>query len=318
LRLPTPPPAHPPAPASLHQRRLRVDPFLPIYTRFQPTGGYSPAFRAWGDISPFLPGPSPVDIPDAKYLDDYTTQITVYPEGGFGPMPYGGPLAMAMVAMPAAGMAADAAPAPAPAPMMARAGPKGVVARAAQRGGPGANEAMAAKAEAGGVAGGPAVRLQSEFKVTPLFAVGTTGPDGTVRFAFKGPQNLGTFTVRAYAASPPGGEAPTTYGAAEASVVVRRGVSLVPSVPRIVRAGDAFEAGVIVSRPGGGGDSDGVSVEAVAGGPAVVLASGKGGEEAGADVAAGGQQELRFKFNAKQVRTVSGPGPDCMYLLRGS
>jgi hypothetical protein len=296
-------PPHLPPP----QRRLRLDPFLPVYTRFQPTRGYVPMLRAWGDDTPFLPGPSPVDIPDAKYLEDYTTKITKFPDEG--PVGYGFGFIPPMALVARSGVAnAAAAMMPAPAPAAAPPGAlaKGVGARA-QRAGPVAADAAVApsKAEAGGAGGsaaGPAVRLQSAFRVTPVFAVAVTGPDGAARFPVRGPENLGAFVLRAYAAAPPNGEAATAYGAGEAPLVVRRGVSLVPSAPRIVRAGDAFEAGVIVSRPGAGPDAGGrVSVQASASGPEVVLASGRDADEKGADVAGGGQQEVRFRFAAKQV-----------------
>ncbi|KIZ04279.1 hypothetical protein MNEG_3680 [Monoraphidium neglectum] len=281
------------------QRRLKLDPFLPIYTRIQPSSGYIPLWRPWGDwasSSSFLPSPSPVDVPDTDYLASFTSQITVFP-GINGPVGiyggFGGPVAMPM--MMARGAASFAAPAPAAAAGEAMADNAAVASKSAVRGG----------AEAAQQAGGAEVRLMSDFKVTPLFAVATTGAGGDATVAFAAPPNLGTFVVRAYAASPPDGEAPTLYGAGESRVVVRRGVSLLPSVPRIVRTGDTFEGGVIVTSPGASGATK-VTVVASIGGKAgagrpVVLQSGAASDSTSVTVAAGGQEELRFKFTTRQV-----------------
>jgi hypothetical protein len=96
--------------------------------------------------------------------------------------------------------------------------------------------------------------LQESFKVTALFKAVTAGADGSVTVNFPAPESLGTFVVRAYAAAPkPAAEAAAVgvvYGAAEAELVVRRAVSLTPSLPRQVRAGDNFTAGVLVEAPG--------------------------------------------------------------------
>lgn len=58
------------------QRRLALDPFLPLATRFQPAGGYTPVWRAWGgDSRPGTPPPSPVDVGDEAYLAQHTAQV---------------------------------------------------------------------------------------------------------------------------------------------------------------------------------------------------------------------------------------------------
>jgi uncharacterized protein YfaS (alpha-2-macroglobulin family) len=113
---------------------------------------------------------------------------------------------------------------------------------------------------AGGAAAPPAaapgaeLRLQEAFRVTALFKVVTAGADGSVAVDFPAPESLGTFVVRAYAAAPkPESNAVAVgvvYGAAETQLVVRRAVSLTPSLPRQVRAGDNFTAGVLVEAPG--------------------------------------------------------------------
>lgn len=267
-------------------------------------------WRAWGDASePFRPSPSPVDVPDDKYLGDYTTRVTLWPEGDVFPYMYGRPMVGAVpmpmaMAMPAAAPAADGAFASKAARMgLANDAVAGTAAEATGAGGGGG----------GGAGGGAPLRLQGDFRVTALFAVATAGADGVARVPFTAPANLGAFAVRAYAASPPDGEAPARYGSGEGSVVVRRPVSLVGSVPRIVRSGDAFEAGVIVSAPGEASEVT-VSLAASAGGapraggggrgggpPAVTLQSGVARDTLSVTVPARGQAEARFKFRASQV-----------------
>ncbi len=80
----------------------------------------------------------------------------------------------------------------------------------------------------------------------------TTDANGIVSTAFTAPSNLGTFSVRAYVTANPGPTANSTaaaskYGSNETDVVVRRALSLTPSVPVAVRVGDEVEAGVVVS-----------------------------------------------------------------------
>ena len=99
-------------------------------------------------------------------------------------------------------------------------------------------------------------RNRSGFLTTPLAAVIQTRADGRGRVTFTAPPNLGTFVVRAFVAqgSTLGSRAQGSsgrYASAEAHLVVRRTVSLTPSVPRAVRVGDSFEAGVLVRRGGG-------------------------------------------------------------------
>jgi len=243
-------------------------------------------------------------------MDGYTTQITKYPDGSIRPMGYprgytrrGGGM-MAGYALP---MAAPMAAAPVAANALAVTGAVAKRSSAPMAMADGAAQNEAEDSAGGGVgSGGASVRLQSDFVVTPLFAVVTTGDDGVATLPFKAPSNLGTFVIRAYVASPENGESPTQYGASDSSVVVRRPVSLVPSIPRITRTGDLFEAGVIISAPGSP-EVTKVTVTASlvtknGSAKAVVLQSGAASDSATVPVAGGGQQELRFKFVARQVR----------------
>eukprot|EP00798_Chlamydomonas_sp_ICE-L_P014425 gene14425-20431_t len=95
----------------------------------------------------------------------------------------------------------------------------------------------------GGSQGSSSPRLAADFEVTPLFTVLQTTMGGAASVSFTAPQSLGSFLIRAYAAN--GQRA--LYGASESLLVVRRSLSLVPSIPRFVRVGDEFEAGVIMT-----------------------------------------------------------------------
>lgn len=159
-------------------------------------------------------------------------------------------------------VSADAAPAPmmAAAPM-----PTNALSRNAKVTAEGANNAQAPGGDsgAGGASAGAQLRLQQAFKVTPLFKTVKTGADGSVSVDFAAPDNLGRFVVRAYVAAPKAqakaaaaaassgsSSSAVAYGAGESALVVRRTVSLVPSLPRQVRVGDSFTAGVLVEAPG--------------------------------------------------------------------
>jgi hypothetical protein len=236
------------------RRRLRVDPFLPLDTQVQPSA-WTPMPRFWGIAPEPWTSIAAVDQSDPAYFARYTSPITPLPSnwqpcrpGQICPVPVpmyesrgfamaargsAAPMAMAMVA-------ADSAAAPAPA-------------------------SKQADGAGGGAASGPAVqaapedptRSDEDFNTTPIWATRTTGDDGTVTFTFKAPVNLGSFVVRAYAVlasseKPAPGERQANYGGAESSLIVRRPISLEAAIPRIVRVGDTFEAGVLLTGSLGG------------------------------------------------------------------
>ena len=62
-------------------------------------------------------------------------------------------------------------------------------------------------------------------------------------FTFTSPPNFGTFELRAYAVSADGAH----FATASTEIIVRRPISLTPAVPRVVRVGDTFACGVIVT-----------------------------------------------------------------------
>ncbi|GIL68720.1 hypothetical protein Vafri_21968 [Volvox africanus] len=87
------------------------------------------------------------------------------------------------------------------------------------------------------------IRKAMQFIVTPLFSYSLADSQGRADFNFTAPQNLGAFVIRAYAAA----GRTAKYGSAQGELVVRRRLSLTPSVPKFVRVGDTFEAGVVVT-----------------------------------------------------------------------
>jgi uncharacterized protein YfaS (alpha-2-macroglobulin family) len=90
--------------------------------------------------------------------------------------------------------------------------------------------------------GGGKSGLRSKFEATTYFnpSVLTDG-DGNAEVKFKLPDNLTTFRVMAVAATK-GAE----FGSGDAKFRVAKPLVMLPSVPRFVRAGDRFEAGVVV------------------------------------------------------------------------
>jgi uncharacterized protein YfaS (alpha-2-macroglobulin family) len=189
-----------------------------------------------------------------------------------------------------------------------------VAALAKSADGAGANNAANASGgrnSGSAAAAGAQLRLQGDFKVTPLFKVVKTGADGKVAVDFPAPDNLGRFVVRAYIAS---AKAPSSsssgsgvvYGGAESDLIVRRTVSLVSSLPRQVRVGDSFTAGVLVEAPGTVSDVT-VTVTAAltqqAGSQGSSKALRLGSDKTRTVTLSPGkpQQEVRFNFDADAI-----------------
>lgn len=173
---------------------------------------------------------------------------------------------------------------------------------------------------AGGAAGasaGAQLRLQQAFKVTPLFKTVKTGADGSVSVDFAAPDNLGRFVVRAYVAAPKtqakaaaaassGSNSAVAYGAGESALAVRRTVSLVPSLPRQVRVGDSFSAGVLVEAPGTVSNvtvvvSAAVQQPASGSSSSSVLSLGQDSSRIVTLSPGQPQQEVRFAFEADSI-----------------
>ncbi len=119
---------------------------------------------------------------------------------------------------------------------------------------------------------------------------------------------------------------PSKYAANETELVVRLPVSLTPALPRMVRVGDVFESGVVVSAPDAGAEPLAVTVTATVTGPSSGNVTGDAGRKLLADdapsdpqqasivlvpqdpyarettlTAAKQQREVRFRFTAVRV-----------------
>ena len=130
----------------------------------------------------------------------------------------------------------------------------------------------------GGLAGGDILR--SRFTAT-AFYLGSiqTDSSGFATASAKLPDNLTTFRVMAVAVT-----AGDRYGSGESPLLVTRALLARPALPRFVRPGDEFNAGVVVNQRAGGTPSVTVrarSTGVVQSGPAtrtVKLAPGRGSE----------------------------------------
>ncbi|HEX6559756.1 MAG TPA: alpha-2-macroglobulin family protein [Longimicrobiales bacterium] len=130
--------------------------------------------------------------------------------------------------------------------------------------------------------------LRSRFQTTAFFLGSVlTDADGHATAAARLPDNLTTFRVMAVAVT-----AGDRYGAGKSALLVTRPLVARPSLPRFVREGDRFSAGVVVNQRIGG--SQKVAVEAAARGIALNGAKKKSETLNGA---AG--REVRFDFTAQ-------------------
>ncbi|HET8539946.1 MAG TPA: alpha-2-macroglobulin family protein [Anaeromyxobacter sp.] len=100
----------------------------------------------------------------------------------------------------------------------------------------------------GGGGDGAGSGFRSRFRTTVLFAPEVvTDASGRARVAFDLPDDLTTYRIMALAVTK-GDRA----GAGRAKVSVSKRLMALPSLPRVARAGDRFEAGVVVHAPAGG------------------------------------------------------------------
>ncbi len=136
--------------------------------------------------------------------------------------------------------------------------------------------------------------LRSRFQTTAFFlgSVVTNGEGRAVASA-KLPDNLTTFRLMAVAVT-----AEDRYGGGQSSLLVTRPLLARPALPRFVRAGDRFRAGVVVNERAGGAPK--VKVEAKAGG---IRLDGKSSQTARLEPGRG--KEVRFDFAATPGDTAS-------------
>jgi len=96
--------------------------------------------------------------------------------------------------------------------------------------------------------GGGGTAMRADFRATAWFEPAVrTGTDGRAHVRFKLPDNLTTFRVMAVAVA-----RDDRFGDGDAQVTTSRPLMLRPALPRFLRAGDAIDAGVIVSTKGMG------------------------------------------------------------------
>lgn len=84
--------------------------------------------------------------------------------------------------------------------------------------------------------------IRKFFSLTPLFIPSQPIENGVTTIPFKLPDNIGTFVLNAFIAT-----SDEKFGFKNISIISRKDVNLIPSLPRIVRIGDLFYAGCTVS-----------------------------------------------------------------------
>lgn len=140
------------------------------------------------------------------------------------------------------------------------------------------------------------IPVRSAFETTPLFAPSLAVPStGLLRVRLQLPDNVGTFSLRAYAIA-----TANRFGHADASQVVRNPLSLSASTPRIVRVGDVFECGFTVTAadPGFRGA---VTVSALVRSGGMELRVAMGGTHT-VQIASAGPHEVLFAFLVPQIQ----------------
>lgn len=144
------------------------------------------------------------------------------------------------------------------------------------------------RAPGGGGGGDIAGVLRSRFQTTAFFmgSVITDG-NGNAAVTAKLPDNLTTFRVMAVAVNE--GD---RYGSGKSSMLVTRPLLARPALPRFVREGDRFSAGVVVNQRAGGTRK--VDVEATARGIAL-----NGAKKKSTTLNGAAGQEVRFDFTAQ-------------------
>ena len=134
--------------------------------------------------------------------------------------------------------------------------------------------------------------MRSQFQSTAFF-IGSviTDANGNAVAAAKLPDNLTTFRIMAVAVT-----AGDRYGSGTSSLLVTRPLLARPSLPRFLRAGDRFDAGVVVNQRTEG--TQHVAVDATARGAELI------GDKTKTDTLRGtAGREVRFLFAAQPVDT---------------
>ncbi len=142
------------------------------------------------------------------------------------------------------------------------------------------------KGDDGGGGGGD---VRSDFRSTAHFSTVRTDAQGKARVHFKLPDGLTTYRLMAVAAAED-----DRFGFAESQVVTSRPLMARPALPRFLRAGDAVDAGIIVTSKGLAAQTVDVSLE-------VEGLTLQGDAKQRVSVPANGSTEVRFHLAAPKV-----------------
>ena len=152
-----------------------------------------------------------------------------------------------------------------------------------------------ARAPGGGGGQGESDLLRSRFKTTAFFLGSVlTDSTGAAVARAKLPDNLTTFRLMAVAVT-----AGDRYGKGESPMLVTRPLLARPALPRFLREGDRFEAGVVVNQRAGGTPTVTVRAE-----PRGAELTGDGTKTAALE--AGRGREVRFNFRQPGGDPVGG------------
>lgn len=142
----------------------------------------------------------------------------------------------------------------------------------------------------GGGAAGEGFAYRTEFLTTAYYnPVVRTDKDGNARIKFRLPDNLTTFRIMAVAHTKN-----SSFGADEMNIRVKKPLLLLEALPRFVRLGDRFEAGIVVHN--NTHKSGEVTVEASA--ENIKIA---GDTKKNVEIPDGQSKEVRFEYFADQV-----------------
>ncbi len=142
----------------------------------------------------------------------------------------------------------------------------------------------------GGGAGLAGLDLRSNFTPTAYWNPSVnTGPDGRASLSFKLPDSLTRFRLMAVTNSG------TRFGSGDAAVTVSKPLMLRPSLPRLARAGDTFDCGVVLHNYTGAVSTAEVSIETL--GDAILV---KGEDLRQVSVEGGHAAEITWKCSAEK------------------
>jgi len=101
------------------------------------------------------------------------------------------------------------------------------------------------------------ISVRKNFTPVPIYLPDVkVGPDGTAKIKVKLPDSLTVFKLRAKAVS-----GPDRFGYGTGEMLIRQEIVAQPALPRFLREGDQFEAGVIARVVEGGGGQGAASIE---------------------------------------------------------